>query len=275
MCRLWLASSRKARVDKRRVSLTDWHESQTPGVRLRLPELTVCDDGSRVETVFVAAGSLQIGVLTLEFSKLDRKNVDVGAFHCLFEAAEPASMTEIRFRFSSLDECCTEAWCYGALCNLLRTNLPSLAHCVLELPWSFDGTVSQDWCCYMFDPGLARNWPTTWRLRDSTRNPAGKTMTAFACVCIEEVEHLILQEVDFREAANAEVFAKIEASGGVSIQNVKRLTCVSCSFPPPQAWPEHFGFAWRYRLPTYELLLADCNVSAADLKLVFPRGRVR
>jgi hypothetical protein len=275
VCRLWLQGSRKARVDKCRMSLTDWQESQRFGIRLRLPELTVCDDSSRVETVCVAPGSLQVGFLTLEFAKLDLKNVDVRAFQCLFEATQPAEMTEVRFRFSSLHEYCTEAWCYGALCDLLRTNMPALAHCVLELPWSFDGTVSQDWCCYMFDPGVARNWPTTWRLRDSTQNPAGKTMTAFACVCIEEVDQLILQEVDFREPANAQVFARIEASGGVGIQNVRRLTCVNCFFPPPRVWPEHFGFAWRYILPAYELFLADCNVSTADVKAVFPNARIR
>lgn len=270
VCRFWLASSRKAcsktRDSLTRVSLRDL--CQADGLRLVVRSLLVHDDGSslrKVKARRLAVEGLAVEILTLEFSELSDRNAP--AFHDVLNAVAPVTLREVRFRFSALNECCDDTSCRGDLCRLLRKQLPRFAHCLVELPWTSDGYLSRD-CC--FRSATKRPMPETWRLRGGYSYNS-KIMVAEDLFGVNQVKHLVLQDINFLNKYNARALVDLSLYHSTCTS----LAFVACRFPEPALWPLYYGSNYRSMFDHFRVQFQQCNISAGAVQKLCPNADVR
>jgi hypothetical protein len=266
VCRFWLASSRKAcsktRDSQTRVSLRDL--CQADGLRLVVRRLLVHDDSSSLRKLkaseCLAVDCLAVEILNLEFRELSDRNAP--AFHNILDAVMPASLRELRFQFSALNECCDDTFCGGDFCHLLRTQLPKFAHCLVELPWTSDGYLSRD-CC--FRSATKRPMPGTWRLRGGYSYNS-KIMVAEDLFGVNQVKHLVLQDINFLNKYNARALVNLSLYHSTCTS----LEFVACRFPEPALWPLYYGSNYRTMFDNFRVQFRQCNISARDVQKLCP-----
>jgi hypothetical protein len=205
---------------------------------------------------------------TVEFIELTSWNAR--AISALLDAVMLDFPGELRFRFSVLNEFCTEgdSDCIGRLCSLFRAKLPSFAACLVELPWNLTGRVSSNWCF-----SKDHEMPTTWRLRGDPAASSGNFRAA-ALFGPDQIHHLVLQDIDFKICQDGQALSML--SKFHMQRGVETVVFVNCTFPEAKNWPRHFGPYYHSMFDCVSrVFLRGCNLSAEVFKDLCPNANVQ
>jgi hypothetical protein len=152
----------------------------------------------------------------------------------------------------------------GNLCKLLQRALlrDKFRHCVVELPWSFDGLFNQNRWCFR---DLCMD-QVTWRLRGTSNDATSKLRTANIFFNRHDVRRFILEDVDFGLSVNARELGRLRDEH----VNLTGIDFVECAFPPVAQWGLFLGALFPTLCQLYDVSFERCSLDERELRQAFP-----
>lgn len=263
VCREWTGHVAACRVECRACRLCLGDMVGLPSsARLTVQHMTVHDSNDGGDgPAWSLSVQVSVRILTLEFASL--RDSALTAFSKLLESASVTH--ELRLRFGTVNERCGMFGC-GNLCKLLKNALEKFPHCFVELPWSFNGLFTTNWCLRKF-----YMHQVAWRLRGGPTDfnagmqvPAVHTATRF--FNRHDVRRFVLEDIDFGLSSNAQELARFQDAH----VNLRYVDFVNCAFPPVAQWGLLLGALFPTLCQLYDVSFESCSVDERELRQAFP-----